>query len=634
MTSLLCAVGLTLMSAGAHAVTFNFADADIGSVIAAVSDMTGKNFIVDPRVKGKVTVISSSDMSPDAAYQVFLSVLNVHGFAAVPAGKAIKIVPAIDAKQEPIPTVEQANPRQGDSYVTEVVRVQNVAAAQLVPILRPLLPQPAHLAASQEGNVLVVSSTAANVARMAQIIERIDREGNASIEVIPLTHASADEVARVLSSLERQAGQGQRGGMPKVVADTRTNSVLLSGQGPELLRLKAIIAHLDTPLGEQGNSRVIYLHYGQAADIAKVLKGIAASEGGKGKSAATGKVNIQADEATNALVLSGPPDLLRDLQLVVRQLDVRRAQILVEAIIAEVSVDKANELGVQWGIKSADERGAIGVINFGGSGSGLNNLLSGTPSVGDGLSLLLGDSNLNTFRFGALIRALAGDANTNILSTPSLVTMDNQEAEIVVGQNVPFVTGSYTSTGNGSTPTNPFQTIQRQDVGLTLKVKPQINEGNAVRLDVTQEVSSIASATTGAADLVTNKRSLKTSVMVDDGHVIVLGGLIDDNVNESVQRVPGLGDIPVIGGLFSYKKTTKLKRNLMVFLHPVILRDARQSAALSGEKYNYMRARQLEMGQRGVALMPHAQAPVMPKLDDTLSLPPPYQPPAATPVKP
>jgi general secretion pathway protein D len=326
-------------------------------------------------------------------------------------------------------------------------------------------------------------------------------------------------------------------------------------------------------------------------------------------------------------VIHAAPDVMRDLETVIRQVDIKRSQVLVNAIIAEVSSEKAAELGVQWLYDGSPENAPVGVINFGGSGSGLANLLATPPIIGDGISLAVGDTGGSGVRIGALLRALGGDGETNILSTPTLVTLDNQEAEIVVGQNVPFVTGSYSTTGTGtsSAVSNPFQTIQRQDVGLKLKIKPQINEGSAIRLDIDQEVSSLTSGTSGAADLITNKRALKTSVMVDDGEVIVLGGLVDDTLNESVQKVPVLGDIPVLGYLFSYRKSKKVKRNLMAFIHPVILRDSNQSMALSGEKYNQLRAEQLGIRKRGVELLPDEASPLMPEMEQWMALPPPYK---------
>ncbi len=637
---LLCLVVVSMLAVGRPAtaqeqtITLNLKDADINAVIATVAEITGRNFIVDPRVKGKVTVISTKPLTPDEVYEVFLAVLNVHGFATIPGPSATKVVPEVNAKQDYIPTVRRDLPGMGDQYITRVIEVKNVSSAQLVPILRPLLPQQGHLAAYPPTNALIASGGAANIERLVDIVRRIDQSSDTEIELIPLRHASAEEVVRILTSLEQEAAPGQAPAeRPKIIADVRTNSVLLSGEPSTRLRLKAIIAHLDTPLEASGNTRVIYLRYANAKDLATVLSAVSASLGADpGKAppqAAAGKINIQADENTNALIINAPPDVMRDLESVVRKLDVRRAQVMVKAVIAEVSTEKATELGINWAYNGSADNAPVGVVNFPGSNTGgITSLLTSPPNfasvVGNGLTLAVGDTRGDDFRIGALLRALSGDADTNILSTPTLVTLDNEEAEIVVGQNVPFVTGSYSSTGGGTTPTNPFQTIQRQDVGLTLAIKPQINEGNAVKLDVTQEVSSLASATTGAADIITNKRSLKTSVLVEDGQVVVLGGLIDDNLRESVQKVPGLGDIPVLGWLFSYKTTSKVKRDLMIFLHPVILRTKEQLDYVSGEKYSFLRAQQLSLRERGIALMPDRDSPLLPEKEQFLELPPPY----------
>lgn len=628
--------------AAQETMTLNLKDADITSVINTVAEMTGKNFIIDPRVKGKVTIISTRPLAADEIYQVFLSMLTVHGFAAIPDKNVIKIVPEVTAKQNPIPNVDDRRPGLGDQYVTRVIQVDNVAAAQLVPILRPLLPQEAHLAAYPGSNVLIASAAAANLERLVQIIRRIDLAGDSEIEIIQLQHASAEEVVRILSGLIAEAAKDAQspGGAPKLGADIRTNSVLLSGDRGSRLRLRALVSHLDTPMERTGNTQVIYLRYAKAAELAPVLTGIAGGMAKKPGQAATPadkaaeSLLIQADESVNALVITAPLDIMGNLEQVIRRLDIRRAQVIVEAVIAEVTDEKARELGVQWAFDGSDNNRPVGLINFAGSGSGLMNLLTTPPTVGDGLITVVGDTALaGGTKIGALVRALAGDVNTNILSTPSLVTMDNEEAEIVVGQNVPFITGSYASTGTGtSTPTNPFQTISRQDVGLSLKIKPQINEGDTVRLEIAQEVSSISSATTGAADIITNKRAIKTSVMVDSGQVLVLGGLIDDQLVQNDQKVPLLGDIPILGYLFSYKKTSLVKRNLMVFIHPTILRNEHQNLAIVGDKYNYMREKQLAVRERGVKLMSNEVSPLLPEFDDFLALPPPFEPDAAIPL--
>ena len=628
-------------------VTLNLKDADINALVESMSVLTGKNFIVDPRVKGRVTIISAKPMDEKELYEVFLAVLGVHGFAAVPSGKVIKIVPAAGAKQESIPTVDQRQGVEPDQVVTRVIQVQNVSAAQIVPILRPLIPPQGHLAAYTPTNVLIVSDSAANVERVASIIGRIDLASNEEVEIVALRHASATEVVRVLTALEQGKARNDPaatvGTPPRMVADERTNSILLSGDKLSRLRLRTLIAHLDTPVDSGGNTQVIYLRYAKAKDLVTVLQGVSknlsseaarnapvpggqsAPPGGGSSGSSASLVDIQADEATNALVITAPPEVIRSIRSVIAQLDVRRAQVLVEAVIAEISAEKAAELGVQWVI-DASSNGLVGFTNFDAGTASLANLigLAAQADSGDltalsaarvpqGAQIAVGDFTGNN-RFGALISALAKDADTNVLSTPVVVTLDNEEAEIVVGQNVPFVTGTYT-TSTGGTDTsvgNPFQTIQRQDVGITLKVKPQINEGNAVKLEISQEVSNVVpSANSASQGPTTNKRAIKTNVLVEDGQILVLGGLIDDQLTETAQKVPLLGDVPLLGNLFRYRNTSKLKRNLMVFLHPVILRDPAQGNLYTSSKYSYIRQEQLAARDKGVYLLPDVQSPVL-----------------------
>lgn len=635
--ALLSAMCVLWQPAVAESMTLNLRDADISEVIGTVSEMTGKNFIVDPRVKGRVTVISSKPMDEEELYQVFLSILNVHGFAAVPVGDAIKILPAVNAKQD----AQVLYGGEGDESVTRLIPVQNTEAAQLVPVLRPLLPQEGHLAAYTPTNVLIVSSSAANVKKVVRMVSRIDQAKDADIELVPLQYASATELERILGALQSSQAQGgnPRAGAPsaQVIADERTNSLILSGEKAARQNLKRVIGRLDVPTDSGGNTRVIYLHYAKAAELAEVLSGVGESlmaekQGGRKGGAATaagGSLNIRADEGTNSLVIHAPPELMRDIETVVRKLDVRRAQVMVKAAIAEVSTDTSRELGVMWAYNGANDERPIGLIDFqentGASIVGAAVQGAAPPSPIDGLTLGLADTLSNGAQFGALIRALGGDARNNILATPSLVTMDNEEAEITVGQNVPFVTGSYSSTAEGgSTPSNPFQTIQRQDVGLTLKITPQINEGNSVRMKVQQEVSSLAESSVTASDLITDKRALQTTVMVDDGQVLVLGGLLQDDLRQVEQKVPLLGDIPLLGWLFRYQKNSKTKKDLMVFLHPRILRTGTHSKALSSEKYSYIRASQLASREEGVRLMSDDVVPLLPEMEDFLELPPPY----------
>jgi len=606
----------------------NLENTDINTLISTIADKTGNNFIVDPRVKGNVTIISHQPLTREEVYQTFLSILEVHGFAAVPSDGVIKIVPDATAKQSSIRTASSGAPGRGDELVTRVVMVDYVNAMQLVPILRPLIPQQGHMAAFPSSNVLIVSDRADNIARIIQLIKRIDRPSNDDVEVLRLQHASAAEMVRVLGALKQSGGVGKQAvGAPMLVADERTNSILLGGDKGERLRLRALIAHLDAPTGAGGSTQVVYLKYADAASLVPVLTSVSGNivkSGGKAKSAGKSgsDINIQADENTNALVITAQPDVMRSLKSVIRQLDIRRAQVLVEAIIAEVSSTKSSELGVQFG--SLDTRNGAVTSEFPGTGPNILSLALGTDpisSLGGGFTIAGGNGN-GANRFGVLLRAIASDDDSNLLSTPNLVMLDNEEAEIIVGQNVPFVTGSQQTTGGLA---NPFQTIQRQDVGLTLRVKPQINEGDAVKLDITQETSSVVpdNSSVTSADIITNKRSIKTTVMVADGEIIVLGGLITDDLTEGVSKVPVLGDIPLVGNLFRSRTTRKLKTNLMVFLHPVILKEGK-GKILSSSKYNYIRAKQLEAKEDGVNLLDDNVSPVLPSLDTYLEIPPPY----------
>ena len=619
--------------------TLNLKDADIQALIATVSEITGKNFIVAPNVQGKITVISARPMQPDEIYDVFLSVLRVHGFAAVPSGSMIKIEPEAMAQQDGAGSVGAAQNHAADELVTQIVPVKHVSAAELVPILRPLMPQGGQLIAHAASNSLVVSDRASNVERLVNIIERIDMASDAQVEVIPLVHASAAEMARTLTTLADDKTAQANGEAPRVFADARTNSILLSGAKNARLKMRALIAHLDTPMAGGGDTQVIYLHYANAKDLVPILQGVAstltgiapptAPKAGESASGATSTATIQAHAETNALIISAPPAIFRSLETVVRQLDIRRNQVLIEAVIAEVADQTASELGVQWQLplgKSGNH--IIGGTNFTSAGSPGNNIIAASQNplgLGNGFNLGYIDSAVmfqgkQLFQIGALVSALRGDGKSNILSTPSVLTLDNQEALIKVAQEVPFLTGQYT-TGSTTGATNPFQTIERKDVGLVLKVKPQINEGDSVRLDIHQEVSSLAPTVTGAVDLITNKRELTTSVLVADDSLLVLGGLIDNQLKDNVQKVPGFGDIPLLGNLFRYRTNNRTKSDLMIFLHPKILRDAATEATVSSEKYNYMRTEQLQMREEDWPITPREQRPMLPAVHDFLASP-------------
>jgi general secretion pathway protein D len=621
----------------------NLQGADIGVLIQTVSELTGKSFIVDPGVVGKVTVISGKQMSVDEVYEVFQSVLRVHGYAAVPSGSVIKIVPEAVATQDGGASI--ASGSGVDELVTRVIEVQHVSAQELVSLLRPLMPQQGHMIAHGKSNSLLVTDRAGNVARLTAIIRRIDTSADVDIEVIPLNHAGAGEVGRTVMALEPATNGTATPGAMKLVADERTNSILLSGDRAQRLRMRALIAHLDTPLESGENTQVIYLRYARASELVPILESVAGTLTGTApKAEGANPATIQPHEGTNALIVTSSPAVFRDLASVVRQLDVPSVQILVEAIIAEVSDDLADELGVQWQTTTIDSdgnggltSGVIGGTNFpgaGGTGGIIGALTNPYSAAGSGLNLgylsgtvTLPGSDTPLFQIGALVKALRGDARANMLSNPSIVTLDHKEAEFKVVQEVPFLTGQYTNTGTGggSQPTNPFQTIERKDVGLILTVTPHVNEGSSVRLDLKQEVSSIAPGVQGASDLITNKRELTTSVMVPDGGLLVLGGLTSEETGESMQGVPGLSRIPLLGNLFKSRASKHTKRNLMIFLRPRILRDEATQASITSERYGYLRAEQMRMRENKELRYRGDMQPLLPELPplDLMSAPPP-----------
>ena len=601
------AAGLLLAFAGSAqqpTITPNYKDADIRQVIEAVSEITGQNFVLDPRVKAQVTMLSSIPMTPDAFYEAFLSILSVYGFVAVPAGDVIKILPDANARQVP-GTEMTANPgSRPDDILTRVIQVQNVAASQLVPILRPLIPQYGHLAAYPASNMLIISDRSANVQRMMNIIRRIDQSSDDEVEVLRLEFATASQVVTLINSLMQ--GARAEGAVPAkmttVVADDRTNSVLISGDKAERLRLRALIAHLDTPLESGGATQVRYLRYAESSELADKLQTqyqqLSETEQAAGPEAID--INVWADESTNALIITAPPKIMRSMMTVIDKLDIRRLQVMLETIIVEITAERAADLGVTWAIADSDLENIAGVTDFQGN-AGVTSLLGAIGGDGDvnpaeiiqpGITLGLGRISDSGLSFVALIEALEADADTNIMGTPILVTLDNEEAEIQVGQEVPFVTGSFTEAGSVGA-VNPFQTIEREDVGLTLKITPQINEGDAVRLKIEQEISNLLPST-AAVDLITSNRRVNTAVIVEDEGVLVLGGLIQDELRERVERVPVLGSIPLVGALFRSTSRDKVKTNLMFFIRPTILRDDVQAAFQTNAKYNFIRQIQME----------------------------------------
>lgn len=622
---------------------WNLQDVDIRTVVEQVARETGKSFIIDPAVNGKATIVSNKELNPDELYQVFLSVLQVLGFAAVPSGDVIKIVPDNNAKHLALPFAGTAH--GPDSLVVSVVPVNHVGVAALVPVLRNLVSQQGHLAAYAPSNVIIVADREDNVQRLTEIIRRIDREETDGAEVVLLEHATASEVVATLNNIVAASrGANTSTGPVALAADDRSNTVIVSGDRNQRLKLRALVAQLDVPRNE-GNTEVIYLEYQRAEDLVPVLSNIltsyfgstvggsnapvsqstsrgstnsnrsssssssSSSYGGEGFSgfqtaerqavgANIGPYGVQAEPNTNALIITAPPSLMRGLKSVIKRLDVRRAQVLVEAVIAEVSADRANEFGIEW----AGGGALIGGQNWGDNGflnayqAELDAIANSdnpndTP-VNPGTGLTVGIIHDGSIRF--LLHALTADNTANVLATPSVIAMDNSEAVISVGEMIPFETGTYTTNTTGDDSEGPFSTFDYREVGIELVIKPQISKGDTIQLDIMQRADSIINAET--AQPTTNNRMITTRVMVDSDDILVLGGLIETQEVDSVQKVPVLGDIPFIGKAFSNTITQTTKTNLMVFIRPSIMRDAFESNQVTSEKYNFMRDQQILSG--------------------------------------
>lgn len=637
-------------------VTPNYKDADLGQIVEAVSELTCKNFIIDPRVRAQVTLISATPMNPQEFYEAFLAVLQVNAFVAVPSGKVYKIIPDSTARQLPANDLPERVSGTSDEIVTQIVAIKNVSAAQLVPILRPLIPQSGHLAAYPQSNMLIIADHANNVSRILRIIGRIDQGTDQEVEIIPLEHASASEVVRVVNALTASAAEGGGGPAIRLVADDRTNSILIGGEKSQRLRLRALVAHLDTPLEAGGDTQVRYMRYADAEKIATKLKEqigavVAQTTPGQGAAAAQSSsganadrsITLWADPETNALVITAPPKAMKQLMLIIDKLDIRRAQVQIESIIVDMSVDHAADLGVNWVIDGSNGNNIVGGFVSPVGGVSIVDLAkavndpSSVTTVPGGTTIGIGRFMDTGVNFAAILRALRSDTNTNIISTPNIVTMDNQEAEIKVAQEVPFVTGSFTNTGGAGGAVNPFQTIQREEVGLILKVTPQINnEGDTVMLKIEQEASNIAQ-TTGVGDLtaITNKRTITTNVLIQDGGIIALGGLMSDQVTSGTSRVPFLGKIPILGQLFKTTNGKKAKTNLMVFIRPTILRDDAQTAVMTESKYRNIRDAQQKMDNGNVPLLPQERQPALAPYEDVQKQTPQVVPdPAQTPATP
>ncbi|MCL1039573.1 type II secretion system secretin GspD [Shewanella submarina] len=642
IATLVAGAALLAQPAWSEQYAANFKGTDIQEFINIVGKNLNKTIIVDPTIRGKINVRSYDLLNDEQYYQFFLNVLQVYGYAVVEMdNNIIKVIKDKDAKLSNIRVADDGKPGGGDEMVTRIVPLYNTEAKQLAPLLRQLNDNAGggNVVNYDPSNVLMITGRAATVNKLVEIVQKVDQQGDVETQVVNLKHASASEVVRIIDTLYRSSGnQAQMPGQaPKVVADERINAVIVSGDEKSRERVVALIKKLDEEQASNGNTKVRYLRYANAEDLVDVLTGFAEKleeekEGGKSRSARNSKINIMAHTDTNALVISAEPDQMRTLESVINQLDIRRAQVLVEAIIVEVAEGDDVGFGVQWattaggGTQFNNLGPTIGEIGAGiwqaqpqkasqtCSGSGDNKTCTDNPDTPGDITLLaqaLGKVNgmawgVTMGDFGALVQAVSSDTNSNVLATPSITTLDNQEASFIVGDEVPVLTGAQNSSNGNS---NPFQTVERKEVGVKLKVIPQINEGTSVKLTIEQEVSGINGKT--GVDVTFATRRLTTTVMADSGEIVVLGGLINEEVQESVQKVPFLGDIPIIGHLFKSSSSGKKKKNLMVFIKPTIIRDGVTMEGIAGRKYNYFRALQLEQQERGVNLMPNTDVPIL-----------------------
>ena len=656
---------IATVSSSVYAQTWkiNLRDADLTAFINEVADITGKNFAVDPRVRGNVTVISNKPLNKNEVYDLFLGVLNVNGVVAIPSGNTIKLVPDSNVKNSGIP-YDSRNKLRGDQIVTRVIWLENTNPNDLIPALRPLMPQFAHMAAIAGTNALIVSDRAANIYQLENIIRNLDGTGQNDIEAINLQSSQAEEIITQLEAMSATgASKDFNGARIRIIADNRTNRILVKGDPETRKRIRHMIEMLDVPSADRlGGLKVFRLKYASAKNLSEILQGLVTGQavsssnsnnsssnssnpinnlmgnnqnsssntsGSNGSSISTPSINLNgnsnnnnqnsissfsqngvsiiADNAQNSLVVKADPQLMREIESAIQQLDVRRQQVLIEAAIIEVSGKDADQLGVQWAL--GDINSGIGLINFTNAGSSLASLAAGYltggasglgSAIGAGSSIALGKykegADGSRQLYGALIQALKENTASNLLSTPSIVTMDNEEAYIVVGQNVPFVTGSVTTNSTGI---NPYTTVERKDVGVTLKVIPHIGENGTVRLEIEQEVSNVQASKGQAADLITNKRAIKTAVLAEHGQTVVLGGLVSDDVEFNRQGIPGLSSTPYLGRLFRSDTRSNVKRNLLVFIHPTIVGDANDVRRLSQQRYSQLYSLQLAMDKNG-----------------------------------
>jgi general secretion pathway protein D len=674
------ALCLSIASAPVHAqdpssnqATLNFVGADIESVVKAVGHYTNTTFIIDPRVKGTISLVSEKPVNKTQALNLLASALRLQGFALVRVDGFTKIVPEADAKLQAGPSGVES--LRGDQIATQIFRLNYESAANLVPVLRPLISPNNTISANPGNNSLVITDYADNLKRLARIIASMDSPAPAELDVVPIRYAIATDIAAMVNRLLEQGAAAAPGGAAdagriSLLADTRTNSVIV--RAPSVARgnlAKSLIAKLDQPTAQAGNVHVVHLRNADAVKLAQTLRAVVAMDSSatntnqqqqqqaqpmlasstgqqQGGGLGTGTLGsqstqtqnqsllpsggsagfIQADQATNTLIITASETVYRNLRAVIDRLDARRAQVYVESLIVEVSADKSAEFGIQWLGLSGDASSKYrigGVTGFSSAGNNLitqatTKLSAGTAlPPGNGLSVGIFQQVAGELGLGVLARALESDADANILSAPNLITLDNEEARIIVGQNVPFITGQYTTPASGgSAGVNPFQTVERRDVGLALRVRPQISEGGTIKLQIYQETSSVVQGASIASDIITNKRSIESNVLVDDGQVIVLGGLIEDRMSDGIEKVPGLGDVPVLGNLFKYQNRRRQKTNLMVFLRPTVIRSADQNSGLVEDRYEYIRGVQSSQQPPRSAVLPDMPAPTIPPLQD------------------
>ncbi|MDA7852381.1 type II secretion system secretin GspD [Porticoccaceae bacterium] len=578
----------------ADKVTLSLHQADIQDLVRWASSVTKKTIIIHPSVKGSITVVAGEEMSREEAYQVFLSVLQVHGFMVVDTDQALKVIPIDIGKESDIAV--GGSSLSPEDMVVQIIKLKNISANDIIALVRPMLPQASHLAAYPGTNTLLIASRSAKVEQIVGIIKRLDQAGTIDIELINVKFASARELTEIMTKLiPMGATQNGQPNQVNLAVDERSNSILMTGDPVTRQQIRALVERLDQPLAGDGNTQVIFLQYARAAELIPILESVSGSvtKAEKDQRLAEADISIRADESLNSLIITAPPSVLSTIKGVIAKLDVRRAQVLVEALIVEVNEDLSRALGVEWRSNNRDggpESVFSGFSSFPGAVPAFDADKDGNVILGRGLSL----GYFKGTDLRSIVRALEGEANANILSTPSILAMDNEEAKILVGENVPFITGAQSRQGDG----DPFQTIQRQDIGVVLKIKPHINNSDSVTLEIEQTVESIAQTDAATADIVTNKREISTRALIDNNQILVLGGLIRDEIVESESKIPLLGNIPLIGRAFKSTSSKVVKKNLMVFIHPVILRDTRSSFEATRDRYEYMQENQQRFRRR------------------------------------